>query len=485
MMPYPITKMLRFGFPILTMLVLSACSVGRDYQEPDIDPLVQDQFLEQDQGRFQDTEPTIAWWREFNEPQLSLLVEQALDHNLDVRIALANLQEARFLLGETTFDRFPTIEADGDVTRQLQTEEGVFPPFGDRVQTTYNTGLDTLWELNLFGRVSQRIAASEANLEAREADLEAFYVTIAAEVARTYIELRGAQYRLDVARRNTDNQQQTYDLTSALFDGGASDKLDIERANTQLELTKSTIPPLEAEVNGAMNRLAVLTGQPPTALHGSLQSAKALPSIPSTVNVGNPVDLLKRRPDIRAAEREFASAVAEYNVNVADLYPNVTFKGSLGFSSTSISNLLTGGAGTYLLGPQINWAAFNIGRVRARIDAADARTHARLASFEKTVLQALEETETAMVKFSREEQSRAHLQKAAASSAKAVSYAQDRFEAGIDNLLDVLVAQRTMLEAQDRLASSEINVARNLISIYKALGGGWQVKASSAMTAAN
>ena len=485
MMPYPTTKILRLAFSILTMLVLSACSVGREYQAPETEPLVQDQFLEQDQGRFRATEPIAAWWRQFNEDQLSLLVEQALEHNLDVRIALANLQEARFLLGESKFDRFPTVEAQGNVVRQQQSKEGLFPPFGDRVQTTYNAGFDALWELNLFGRVSQRIAASEANLEAREADLDAIYVTIAAEVARTYIELRGAQYRLDVAKRNADNQQQTYNLTRDLFEGGVSDKLDIERARTQLELTKSTIPPLEAEVNAAMNRLAVLTGQTPTALHIVLQTVKPLPSIPRTVNVGNPVDLLKRRPDIRAAERELASAVAEYNVNVADLYPNVTIKGSLGFSSTSISDLVTGSAGTYLLGPQINWAAFNIGRVLARIDAADARATARLASFEKTVLRALEETEAAMVNFSHEEQSRARLQEAAASSAKAAEYAQERFEAGIDNFLDVLVAQRTMLEAQDRLASSEIDVALNLIAIYKALGGGWQVKTPSEVASTN
>lgn len=485
MMPYPITKTLKLAFSVLVMLVLSACSVGRDYQPPETEPLVQEQFLEHDQGRFRATKPIAAWWRQFNEDQLSRLVEEALEHNLDVRIALANLQEARFLLGGTKFDRFPTIEAQGDATRQLQSKEGIFPPFGDRTQTTYGAGFDASWELNLFGRVSQRIAASEANLEARNADLDAFYVTIAAEVARTYIELRGAQYRLDVANRNTDNQQQTYNLTRDLFEGGVSDKLDIERARTQLELTKSTIPPLEAQVNASMNRLAVLTGEPPTALHVTLQSSRPLPSIPNTVYVGNPVDLLRRRPDIRAAEREFASAVAEYNVNVADLYPNVTFNGSLGFSSTSVSNLVTGAAGTYLFGPQINWAAFNIGRVLTRIDAADARTSARLASFEKTVLRALEETETAMANFSRQEQSRARLQQAAASSAKAVGYAQERFEAGIDNLLDVLVAQRTMLEAQDRLATSEIDVARNLIAIYKALGGGWQVKASSEIVSTN
>ena len=210
-----------------------------------------------------------------------------------------------------------------------------------------------------------------------------------------------------------------------------------------------------------------------------------LPAIPRTVDVGNPIDLLKRRPDIRAAERELARAVADYNLNVADLYPNVTVNGSLGFTSTSVSNLFTGAAGTYLFGPQINWAAFNIGRVLARIDAADARTEARLASFEKTVLLALEETETAMVNFSRQEQTRARLRQAAASSAKAVEYARDRFEAGIDNLLDVLVAQNTMLEAQDRLATSEINMALNLIAIYKALGGGWQVKTSTEVASAD
>jgi len=484
-MPYPTAKTLRLVFAFLSMLVLSSCSVGREYQAPETEQLVQGQFLEQEQGRFRSAEPIADWWRHFNEDQLSHLVELALRHNLDVRIALANLQEARFLLGGTKFDRFPTVEAQADVARQQLSREGVFPPIGDREFTTYNAGFDAFWELNLFGRVSQRIAASEANLAVREADLHGIYVIIAAEVARTYIELRGAQYRLQVAKRNAENQQQTYNLTRDLFEGGVSDKLDIERARTQLELTKSTIPPLEAEVNAAMNRLGVLTGQPPTALHGILRTVTPLPSIPMTVNVGDPVDLLKRRPDIQAAERELAGAVAEYNLNVADLYPNVTVNGSLGFSSTSFSNLATGDASTFLFGPQINWAALNIGRVLARIDAADERTKARLASFEKTVLRALEETETAMVNFSREEQSRARLQQAAASSAKAVGYAQERFEAGIDNFLDVLVAQRTMLEAQDRLAISEIDVARNLIAIYKALGGGWQVKTSSEMTSIN
>ncbi len=480
-----ITKTFRFTLSLLAVLVLSACSVGRDYQEPETEQLVQEQFLEQEQGRFRSAEPIAEWWQHFNEAQLSHLIRQSLRHNLDVRIALANLQEARFLLGQTKFDRFPTIEARADVGHQQQTEEGLFPVFGDREFTTYNAKFDVFWELNLFGRVSQRIAASEATVAVRQADLHGVYVMVAAEVARTYIELRGAQYRLEVAKRNAENQQQTYALTRDLFEGGVSDKLDIERARTQLELTNSTIPPLEAEMNTAMNRLSVLTGQPPTALHGMLRNVAPLPSIPMTVNVGNPVDLLKRRPDIHAAERELAGAVAEYNLNVADLYPNVSVQGNIGFSSTSLSNLATGGASTFLLGPQINWAALNIGRVLARIDAADARTQARLASFEKTVLRALEETETAMVNFSREERSRALLQKAAASGAKAADFAQERFEAGIDNLLDVLVAQRTMLEAQDRLASSEINVALNLIAIYKALGGGWQVTESSEIAAIN
>ncbi|MDT7044284.1 efflux transporter outer membrane subunit [Candidatus Nitronereus thalassa] len=479
MMWFRIINNPRLIFLIGSLLALSACSVGREYHTPKTETLAQDKFLEQDQGRFRATEPVAAWWRQLGDDQLTLLVEQGLEHNLDIQIALANLQEARFLLSETTFDRFPTVETQGKVTRQLQSKEAIFPPFGNRTQTTYNAGFDAFWELNLFGRVSQRIAASEANLEAREADLDATYVTIAAEVARTYVELRGGQYRLEVARRNADNQQQTYNLTKDLFEAGASDGLDMERARTQLELTKSTIPPLEAEVNSAMNRLAVLTGQPPTTFHVMLQSVEPLPSIPTTVDVGDPMALLQRRPDIRAAERDLASAVAEYNVNVTDLYPNVTVKGSLGFSSTSISDLVTGSAGTYLIGPQINWAAFNLGRVFARIDAADARAKARLASFEKTVLRALEETESAMVNFSRQEQSRARLQDAAVSSAKAAKFAEERFDAGIDNFLDVLVAQATMLEAQDRLANSEINVALNLVAIYKALGGGWQVKTPS------
>jgi multidrug efflux system outer membrane protein len=442
---------------------------------PRIDALNENVFKEQHVDRFQATEPVAAWWRKLEDAQLTTLVEKALNNNHDVRIALANLQEARAFAGERDFDRYPTITANANAARQQFSKEGVAGAVADRVVSSYNAGFDASWELDLFGRVSQGIAATEANRDAREADLQGVYVSIAAEVARTYMELRGAQNRLDVATRNAANQQKTYELTQALLEEGEGNLLNIERARTQLELTQSEIPLREAEVNAAINRLSVLTGQKPSALHAEMREARPLPSIPASIDVGSPTDLLKRRPDVRSAERDLAFAAAQYNLSVADLYPRVSMFGSIGFSATSFADLGTGGANTYSFGPGIQWAAFNIGRVKAQIDAADARTNREFAEFEQTVLKALEEVDTSMVNFTRTEKSRVRLLEAAHSSARAAGHARERFDTGVDNFLDVLDAERTLLEAQDRLAQSETALALNLIAIYKSLGGGWEL----------
>jgi multidrug efflux system outer membrane protein len=293
-------------------------------------------------------------------------------------------------------------------------------------------------------------------------------------VARNYFELRGAQNQLAVARHNAENQRQTLDLTHALLDAGRGTELDVARAEAQLNATLAIIPPLETTINRALYRLGVLIGQAPTALVEELSAPLPLPGLPELVALGQPADLLRRRPDIRVAERNLAAATARVGVATADLFPRVTLFGSIGVDVSSFVGLWTGGGDTFAIGPSIFWAAFDLGRVRARITAADARTEAALAQYEQRVLLALEETENSLVDFNRQQARRDLLGASALASEKAAALARLRYQSGVADFLTVLDAERTLLAAQDLLAVSETRTATALITVYKALGGGWE-----------
>lgn len=464
-------------FLIITFIfLLSGCGGKRDYIQPDYPSGLESTNLRwANETKFTQLEPITEWWEQLNDPQLTQLINYSFEENLDIRIALANLAEARSLTREVDYDRYPTVTANALYLRERLSDEGVSGEVADNTVSNYEAGFDAFWELDLFGRVSERIAAQQALEDAVLADLHNLYVSIAAEVARTYIELRGAQYRLDIAQRNAANQRKTFELTETLSEGGRSTQLDVSRASTQLDLTLATIPPLEAQVYSTISRLSVLTGQIPDYLRAELTGVMPLPSIPPTVYVGNAESLLKRRPDIRSTERELAASVSQYNVAVTNLFPVVSIVGALGFLATDISSFGSSSSFTGNIGPTISWAAFDLGRVKAQIAQADARSLAALARYEKTVLEALEEVQTSLVNFTRQEQRRERLRKAARSSAESAFLARERFDAGVDDFLDVLDAERTQLEAEDALAVSEITAALDLIVIYKALGGGWQI----------
>jgi multidrug efflux system outer membrane protein len=455
-------------------MFLASCSV-RNYQKPSSSSVSEQQRHELEQSkRFEMAEPVENWWSRFEDETLDTLVSKALSHNLDIAVAVANVHQTRAQLREKGFELFPVVQAEGDYSWQRQSEEsGV--RITDRNIGTYDVGLSASWELDLFGRVSQRKKAAKATFQASAAQLRGAYVSVASEVALNYMQLRGTQQRLNVAQQNVDNQQDTYELSKQLEANGSGSELDVSRAEAQLELTRSTIPPLKAQIKEVMNRLSVLTGQAPSALHDWLRKEHPLPSIPPSVAVGKAEQMLRRRPDIRQAERQLAASVARYNVQAADYFPRVSILGNLGFIATTFGDLFTGGALSATVGPSISWAAFDLGRVAARVDAADAETDARLAAYRQTVLQALEEVSTAMSDFSREEKRRRRLTTAARASSKAAKLARQRYEAGIDSFLDVLDAERQLLQSQDQLAISEIEVATDLIRIYRSLGGGWQV----------
>jgi NodT family efflux transporter outer membrane factor (OMF) lipoprotein len=454
------------------LLLLSGCMlVGPDYQAPSLQASAG--FANQAQeGLSTDTVET-AWWRGFQDQRLNQLVELTLANNHDLRVATARIREARALLSETTFDRYPTVTAQGSYTRERLSE--AVAATSDRDIELYDAGFDASWELDFFGRVRRSIEASTADVGAAEANRRDVIVSLLAEVARNYFALQGTQHRLAVARQNADNQRQTLDLTMALLEGGRGTELDTSRAEAQWQSTLASIPPLETAIKAAMYRLGVLIGQPPTALEPELSAPMPLPMLPTLVALGRPDDLLRRRPDIRVTERNLAAATARVGVATADLFPRVTLFGGVALQATSFTDLGKGGSDTFAVGPSIFWAAFDLGRVRARIRAADARTEAALAQYEQRVLLALEDTENTLVDFTRQQVRRDLLRASAQASEKAQNLARQRYQFGVTDFLTVLDAERTLLEAQDRLADSETLTATALVAVYKALGGGWDI----------
>lgn len=419
-------------------------------------------------------QPVADWWAQLQDAELNQLIADSLRQNHSIRIAQASLEESRAYLRNSKLDRYPTVEANLSSTRQQQSVD-ISGDANAPITETFQAGFDVSWELDVFGRVRNGVKLSKAQVAARAADLQAAQISVAAEVASAYISLRGNQYLLDVAERNAKNQLESLQLTKRFEEVGRGDQLDVARAEAQLELTRASIPGLQAQINTALNRIGVLTGKPTEELKTALTNAKPLPEIPASFAVGNPADLLKRRPDIRRAEQALAGSVAEYNIRVADLYPGISFTGGLGYLSTDWDRLGNQETETFSFTPRIHWAAFNLGRVNAQIDAADARTHQRIAEFEQRVLVALEETDNALQNFSREEERRTGLQRALAASNQAAFFARKKFEVGNGDFLSVLDAERSQLTVSAQLAQSDMQVLLNLITIYKVLGGGWEV----------
>ncbi len=450
----------------------SACVVGPKYNPP-VMP-VPPAFETQGQPGLEPAEPLARFWTRFDDALLNGLMERTLQANHDVRLAMARLQEARALRKETRFDRWPTVEAGGGYTKSKQsTDQSPGSSASERRSALYDAGFDATWELDLFGRVRRAVEARTAAAQAAEFDVRAVQVSIAGELARTYFELRGVQGQLDVLRRNLENQRATFGMTQARLDAGRGTEFDAARARAQVELTAASIPLLEAAAATAAHRIAVLTGQLPSALLAQLRPATGLPAWPDVTAIGSPEALLRRRPDVQAAERRLASQTALVGVAVADLFPRVAFSASLGRSASDVGDLSDSDASTYRFGPSITWPALNLGRVKARVRASRARTDQVLALYEQTVLGAIEETENALVASLRARERAEHLEQAAQASERAAELARLRFEGGVSDFLQVLDAERTLLEAQDRLAASRTAATTALVAVYKALAGGW------------
>jgi multidrug efflux system outer membrane protein len=457
---------------LLAILSLTGCAVGPRYRPPDVTAPAA--FAHSDADAFSTNEVIAAWWREFGDPLLERLIARASTNNHDLRVALARLHEARALWTSARFDFAPTVWS-GNFYNNSLTSLARSPDVNrpSRQNELYRVGFDATWELDLWGRVRRNVEAARATVESVSASRDDLLVAIRAEVAANYLELRGLQGLLGVARRNATNQAETLTLAIALRDGGQGTQLDVARSRSLLNTTLATIPPMQAAVERALHRLSVLCGLPPGALDAELMDEAPLPPGPSQIAGGNPGDLIRRRPDVRAAERALAAATARIGVEVADLFPRVTFVGSIGLEAGSLSGFGASGTDAWSFGPHISWAAFDIGRVRAQIRAAGARAEGSLATYEQTVLLALEETENSFVNLARERQRLAYLNQAEQAAAEAVELARQRYRDGIADFLSVLDAERTLLSLQEQLVTSQTRAATGLVAVYKALGGGW------------
>ncbi|WP_150047282.1 efflux transporter outer membrane subunit [Methylomonas rhizoryzae] len=454
-------------------LALTGCAVGPDFQTPDSHPPAG--FANGETSPYSDNPVDLLWWRGFNDPQLTDLVELALAHNRELKAAQANLREARALYLQAGLQLAPVISAHANYTEQKRSSGALNNRnFVPRELKLYNTGFDASWELDFFGRVRRNVEASNDEVDAQLASLHDIGISLIAEVARNYFELRGLQLQRQVAEQNVANQQQTLTITQAKFTNGRGTPLDVARADAQLNATRAGLPDLDASLKQAIHRLSVLCGEMPYALAARLTPHAALPKAPELIGIGNPADLLRRRPDIRSAERTLAAATARIGVATADLFPRVSFVGSISLEATTLSGLVAPGSESYSIGPKISWAALDLGRVYAQIKAADARAEASLANYEQTVLTALEDTENALVNYGEQRRRRDLLAQAEASSRQARELAQLQYREGLTDFLTVLDAESRLLQDQTRLAQSETATASALTAVYKALGGGWQ-----------
>jgi multidrug efflux system outer membrane protein len=418
-----------------------------------------------------------AFWESLGDTTLARLVGEALEANYDIRAAAARVRQARAERLEARLDFLPTVTASAGYTRQ-RLESATFGPIAGGgsfpAQDLWDGGLDAFWEVDVFGRVRGNVQGRNRLAEAAQESLRDVQVALTAELASAYFDLRGTQEQLAVAQRNAENQRRTLEVTQQRLDAGRGTAFDTERARAQLASTLANVPNLESRVTAAQYRIAVLVARPPLAVAPELDPVVALPRLPDSLQVQNPDTMARRRPDVRSAERRLAAQSAFTRSARAEYLPRVTLNGTAGFTSGDAGDFAGSGTSRYAFGPVISWPALNLGRVKARADAARALEAEAEADYQRTVLQAVQEAETALVTYRKAVARLERLDEAAAASERAAELARLRFEGGVADFLQVLDAQRTVLDAQDRLAQGRTDATTALVEVYRALGGSWQ-----------
>ncbi|MBM3846300.1 MAG: efflux transporter outer membrane subunit [Verrucomicrobia bacterium] len=466
--------------------VVTGCKVGPDYQSPNAS--VPGRYTSLGLAALSNltssvtsnvvADPLASWWTLFKDPTLESLVADAVAANHDVRLAQARVREARALRGGARSSLFPQVHGSADYQRSRSsgsTSQGKLSKAtgAGLTQDNWLSGLDLSWEIDVFGGNQRAVEAAQAGLEAAADRVNGTRITVLAEVGLGYLDVRGLQKQLAVARDNLLAQEQTLALTRDRAQAGLANELDSARAEAQVAATAALIPPLEQGMLNAQHRLATLLGKVPGELAKRLEATSLIPAPAPTIPVGLPSDLLRRRPDIRRAERELAAATARVGVATAELFPKFYLTGAAGLQSIEANDFFDGGSRFWSLGPSLRWPIFSAGRIRQKIQVENARQEQAVILYEQTVLKSLEEVENALVAFGKEQERHRELIRAEQASRRAVTLASDQFRSGLVDFLSVLEAQRTQFAAQEQLVRSEQALSQNAVRLYQALGGGW------------
>ena len=446
-------------------LLVSACAVRPPYQAPVLQPTA---LKNADPALVAEQQFDPRWWGQFEDPVLDTLMSRALATNHDVRMAVARFDQARAIFDDVQRDRYPTATVGAVADRRSE----AIPGFVNEPLTvsTYRIGFDAFWELDVFGRVRNQVRSATASAESYAAALDDVKVSVTAEVARNYFELRGLQQRLAVAQRSLSNQQESLRITRVRDAEGFGEPQDVASAAAHAAAIEATLPPIRTAIAQREHRLAVLTAAEPGALDVDL-APRPYPVLAKALPIGEPDSLLRRRPDVRAAERRLAAATANEAVAAADLYPHITIGGFLGLLAGRGNLLSVPDTRAWAVTPALTWAAFDIGSARARLRGSEAVTRESVAAFEQVVLRALEETENALVTYREDQQRLVKLVEQARESSRAAAIARVRYREGAADFLALLDAERTQLQAEDAVADAEAGVFTSVIAVYKALGG--------------
>lgn len=459
-------------------LIAGCGAVGPDYSRPEI-PAPPHWSAPMAGGETEATASLGTWWTSFHDPQLDVLIERAVGANHDLRVAEARVRESRAQYGIASAELYPNADAGAGTSRERTSRHqpvlGSLPipstvPFDN---TVYQAGFDASWEIDVFGGKRRGEEAALAEVDAAGFSQRGVLLTVLGDVARNYLELRGCQSRIRIAQESIASEEQALAISQDRVANGLTSHLDVEQATTLLATTRSSLPLLDTAQRAAIHRLGVLLGQPPGSLLATLSLPAALPATPPIVPVGLPADLLLRRPDVQRAERQLAAATARIGVAKSDLFPKFFLTGAAGFESISTSDWITSGSSFWSLGPSIQWKIFDAGSVRAHIRVEDARQEQALATYEQTVLIAFEEVENGLTAYANDEQRLRSLEAAVTSSTTALLLARQLYVNGLKDFLSVLEAERSLYQTQDQLASGQQRITTDLVSLYKALGGGW------------
>jgi NodT family efflux transporter outer membrane factor (OMF) lipoprotein len=466
-------------FILIVLSCLSGCVVGPNYTSPSKEmPSTWNQSLSA--GMKSDPNLPVRWWDIFGDAQLNQLIETAVANNKDAKAAFFRLEASRALRDFTTGRYYPTVDARGSYNRYQISKDGtVQAPDEFDPANLHSAGVDFLWEIDVFGKIRRSVESSRASYQASMEDYRDVMVTLVAEVCRNYIDLRTTQMRIAYARDNIKIQVSTLDLTKSRYNSEIVSELDVRQAELNLANTQAEIPLLLIAETESLNRLAVLLGQMPGTLKEQLGSSKSLPVIREKIVVGLPADMLRQRPDIRRAERQLAAQTAQIGVAKADLYPSLQLSGTFEIDSRKLSGLGNIHNKAYSFGPGVQWRLFDANRIKNTIKIEEASSQVLFAQWENTVLLAAEDVENAILSYSQQGQRSASLDNSVKASLRSLELVEDQYKSGLTNFQNVLDTQRTLFGQQDKLASSQGEVLKSLVRIYKGFGGGWQIDAAA------